>query len=157
MTAGFKNLPLKRIVYRWVKCFHAALYQEPLVDMGGNIFMPFQEGRVEDGKVKLEEVTICRVNFTAEFKRQLRAGRTDGVVCYNGRCVYRCTWLWLDGGEPICLFALRIYDWERLGDKAFGRRGCLGWYFCDIPEGASIKTDLEIAGTNVFELDPFGE
>jgi hypothetical protein len=40
-TAGVKGLPLTKIIFRWARSFHAALYHEYLPDRGGYVHLPF--------------------------------------------------------------------------------------------------------------------
>lgn len=155
VTAGVKNLPLRAIIFRWVRYFHAALYGTYLEDKGGMIFEPFPAGDFVDGQLVYAKTHVSRAHLTHVFKQQLKAGRTDGITCYNGKCQYRCTWLTFDNGTPFCLFALRLYNWEELGDPRHPNMGCVGWYFADTPPNAAIGTRLEIAVSNFRPLDPF--
>lgn len=155
MAAGVGDLPLTRIVFRWVRCFHAALYGEYLEDLGGIIYTPFPAGDLVDGELVFEPITDSRKLLTCLFKEQLRAGKTDGIICNNGKCEYRCTWLRDGGGEYGCLFALRLYQWEVLGDSRHPRMGCVGWYVSEVPDGAATATPLSIPVPNLSPLDPF--
>ena len=154
-SAGVKNLPLRRIIFRWVRCFHAALYGAYLADMGGMIFEPFPAGDVVDGQIVYSKIPISRPVFTQVFKQQLKASRTDGITCYSGKCNYRCTWLNFDDGRPFCLFALRLYNWEDLGDPRHEGMGCIGWYFAETPPNATVGTSRQVAVSNLRPLDPF--
>lgn len=156
VIAGVSELPLRTIIFRWVRCIHAALYGTYLEDKGGMIFEPFPAGDVVNGQVVYAKTHISRPHLTHIFKQQLKAGRTDGITCYNGKCQYRCTWLNFDNGAPFCLFALRLYNWEELGDqRQHPNMGCVGWYFGEIPPNAATGTRLEIAVSNLRPLDPF--
>jgi len=155
LKAGVTNLPLRPIIFRWVRCFHAALYREYLIDRGGMIFEPFQTADVVAGQLVFSKIPMDRPFLTDLFKQQARAGRTDTVVCYNEKCVYRCSWLKTDDGRPFCLFALRLYDWERLGDPDCPRMGCLGWYWASAPPNCATGVHLELAVANLVPLDPF--
>jgi hypothetical protein len=54
------------------------------------------------------------------------------------------------------LCALRIYNWEELGDPRLGpKRGCVGWYDADVPESATLATSLYVSVPNCSPLDPF--
>jgi hypothetical protein len=155
-VAGVSDLPLMKIVFRWVRGFHAALYRTPLPDRGGMIHAPMPEfDLAPDGRLVQFPVPECRPHLTRLFKEQVAAGRTDGVTCFNGKCQYRCSWLTFDQGQPFCLFALRIYNWEEFGDERGGKRGCVGYYFADPPSGATSGTRIHIAVPNLVPLDPF--
>ena len=61
-----------------------------------------------------------------------------------------------DDGRPFCLFGLRLYNWESLGDiQHFEPRGCIGWYGCPHPVEATVGSPLEIPIKNLSPLDPF--
>lgn len=122
---GLKDLPLWSQIWRCVRGFHAALYREPVVDRGGLIGPPLPDLQIDEGGPDARAEFNTRLFMTKVFKEQLRAGRTDGLTCNNGRCVYRCVWLTFDNGRPFCLFALRLYNWELLGDPRLGQRGCI--------------------------------
>lgn len=159
-TAGVQGLPLTRIIFRWARCFHAALYREYLPDRGGTIFPPFPEGDLIDGRLVYRKIPASRPLFTDVFKQQVKAGRTDAVICYNGKCHYRCTWLNLDppnDHRTFCLFALRLYNWEVLSDPQLPRRGCIGTYEAPIPPDAARGTQLVIPAPNSSPLDPFAD
>lgn len=154
-AAGVRNLPLRTIIFRWARCFHAALYGEFLPDNGGMIFEPFPAGQLVDGRLVGDPVHPSREVLTRTFKQQAKAGRTDAVICYNEQCHYRCTWLTFDDGSSFCLFALRLYNWEDLGSPGHPRMGCVGWYFADRPVGATSGTKLRIPVSRSYPLDPF--
>jgi hypothetical protein len=160
IAVGVKDLPLQMIVFRWARYFHAALYHEYLSDRGGNIFLPFQAGDFVDGKLVYEKIHISRSHLTLIFKQQCKAGRTDAVISNNGKCQYRCTWLRFDPPNEHrtgCLFALRLYNWEELGDRErFPPMGCVAWYEAPIPSAAARATNVEIPVSNFVPFDPFG-
>lgn len=155
IAAGVKDLPLRSIIFRWVRCFHAALYGTYLVDRGGMIFEPFPAGHFIDGKVVYENTHMSRPYLTQVFKQQVKAGRTDAVICFNEKCHYRCSWLNFDDGNPFCLFALRLYNWEDLGDPNHPSMGCVGWYAADIPPTAARGEKTEDSDLDWTALDPF--
>jgi len=156
-VTGVQNIPLTRIIFRWVRGFHAALYREYLHDRGGFIGPPLPESALTaEGGVVPKPVHVSRPIMTHIFRQQVKAGQTDAVICRNGKCHYRCTWLNWDDGRPFCLFALRLYNWEELGDiDHFPRRGCIGWYGAPTPTLATNGTDVEIPLANPDSLDPF--
>jgi len=155
-SVAIQGLPLGMMIYRWARCFHAALYNEFLPDNGGFVHVPFPIGRkISDGPV-FNEMPICRPYMTYEIKKQHKAGRTDVIITNNLKCQYRCTWLHMDNGQPFCLFALKLYNWEELGDiHHHPRMGCIGYYFSPIPSGATRGTKVEIPASNLEQLDPF--
>ena len=156
--AGLRDVPLVRIIYRWVRGFHAALYGQYLpADAGGYIYTPFPVYLEKDGVFSSQDDTPERHEFTAVFKQHRKLERLDQVVCYSAKCDYRCVWLEFDNGHPFCLFGLRLYNWEVLGDPTLPpKRGCLGWYYAEPPADATRGTRIEVVVANLEPLDPFG-
>lgn len=157
-SAVVLNVPIPIIIRQWARGFHAALYGEYAPDKGGRVYAPLPGGIIINGDVLDNGIDPERFKLTETFKQQLKAGRTDGVICYNGKCEYRCTWTTAHRqGQPItlCLFGLRLYNWEDLGDKNFPRMGCVGIYEATIPPNAARATDLQIPISNFQKLDPF--
>jgi hypothetical protein len=148
-------LNLRFIVARWLKGFHAALYGEFLPNVNGAIHEPFPGGDEpgEDTTLHVSHPVLVR-----EIKKNRAAGSIDAIVFYNGRCRYECIWSHLDDGRPMCLWALDLYTWHRLGDtKNFPARSCVGWYLAvsSIPEGAARATMLELPFRNSEPLNAF--
>jgi hypothetical protein len=150
---------LRPLIWRMVKGFHAALYGQPLLVAGkANVHMPFPEGkRLSGNRVSFNDVLPQQRVIAEEIKKNRLANRLDRVVCFNGKCVYECVWVSGDRGEPICMFALRLYDWEKLADtRMFPPRGCVGIY-----SPTSGKPASATRGTALFlptggdVLDPF--
>lgn len=154
-TVGVEGLPLRAIVFRWLRCFHAALYGEYLIDRGGNFFAPFPAGDLDKGIVQYTEEPVDRVVFTELIRREIKAGRVDGIDCCNGTCRYRCAWLTFDNGAPFCVYALRLYNWEALGDAGRPNMGCVGWYGSTMPRTAAVGAGGDINPANCQSLDPF--
>jgi hypothetical protein len=157
VTAGVQNLPLTTIVFRWARYFHAALYREYLSDRGGSVYAPFPAGDVINGQLVYEKIHDGRFHLTHTFKQQVKAGRTDAVICYNGRCHYRCSWFRYDPplqNRTFCLFALRLYNWEELGDPRHPQMGCIGTYDAEIPP-AGARGTMHVPASNFAPLDPF--
>lgn len=87
------------------------------------------------------------------------AKRLDRITCYNGKCVYECVWDKTDNGQPICIFALKVYDWGALANtEDFPKRGCVGMYLpaSGRPTDGTTATELVIPIANTEKLDPFG-
>lgn len=149
---------LRPLVWRIIKGFHAALYREPL-DVGGkaNVHMPFPQGqRLPNGRLRFDEILPQQRAIAEEIKKNRLARRLDRVSCFNDKCIYECVWVRGDAGEPICMFALRLYDWEKLADPRFRQRGCVGIYSPNSgqPATATAGTSLMLP-TGGNPLDPF--
>lgn len=165
--AGLGPFPFKPNIWRWIRGFHAALYGEYLKPaFAGYIFPPLPASTVQDDLSSLRgskvpagrfvhDHEVGREMMTDVFKQHRHIGRTDRIACNRGRCLYECVWLKMDDGRPFCLFGLRLYNWEDLGDQRFGKRGCLGCYGFAPPANATIGTELKIPVRNFSPLDPF--
>lgn len=157
-AVALRGVPLKQIIWRWVRACHAALYQEFLPDdCGGKIHAPFPKVQPGAGhRAYACDDNEDRYALTRALRQNRVAGRVDTIDAWNGRFQYICSWMRFDDGCPFCLFALRLYGWEKLGDPHLPpRRGCLGWYFCKTPLNASEGTTIEIPVSSVHPLDPF--
>lgn len=145
--AGPKAPTWARMIYRCIRGFHTALYGEYVRDKGGFIYAPRPDGqRVDPGRIEL----------TRALKQHRKIDRVDRVQCCNGKCLFECVWPEFDDCRPFCLFGLKIYDWEKLGDPP--QRGCVGWYFAgEPPRGAARHTKIEVPVSNSSPLDPFAD
>ena len=166
-SAWLSGVNLHAIIGRWLRAFHAALYQEFLPDNDGtkdgtrfSFDPPFPVGHVnEAGEIKVDTIRPHHTLFVEQIKQNRLAGRTDRIVCYNGKCVYECVWEEADNGQPICIFALNIYDWIALANTDdFTGRGCVGVYLPakGKPASGTTATRLAIPASNAEILDPFG-
>lgn len=158
---GVIGTDLKRQIARWVRGFHAALYQEFLPEQTlFAIHPPFPCGEVDQGGLSIEKVRVQHPLFVRLIKTNRLADRLDRIVCNNGKCVYECVWVLMDHGRWACVFALQIYDWVKLGDSThFPRRGCVGWYQpkAGRPRAGTKYTRLIYPISNIHRLDPFGD
>jgi len=148
-------LHLRFIVARWLKGFHAALYGSFLPNVNGAIHEPFPGGNTPGEDSNLH---VSHAVFVREIKKNRAAGSVDSIVAYNGRCRYECTWSHLDDGRPMCLWALDVYAWHRLGDtNNYAARSCVGWYEAinGIPVQASRATAREVSFRNTEPLNAF--
>lgn len=165
-SAWVSGVNLHRIVGRWLRAFHAALYREYLPDNDGtkdgtkfSFDPPFPIGHeVENGAITVDAIRPHHACFVELIKRNRTGGRLDRIVCFNGKCVYECVWDKADGGQPCCIFALNVYDWSALANTHdFRRRGCVGVYLPakGRPAGATTATSLALPIFNAEKLDPF--
>lgn len=153
---GLRDIPFRRMVFRMVRGFHAALYGSYVTDQGGMIYAPLPAHNMVNGELQAVHDDPGRYALTLAFKKERNQGQLDRVVCFNGKCVYECVWLRFDDGRPFCLFALRLYDWENIGDHRLGpKRGCLGWYHAEVPSIATIGRSPDVTIPNDSPLDPF--
>lgn len=161
MGVGAGGLQLKPIIFRWVRGFHAALYDQPVGPSRYMVFPPLPEGRVEGRQVEPVPVPDVIPDLVKELKRNRLTGTLDVIVCRNSRCRYECVWSQADDGRRICIWALDLYGWRELGDIThFEPRGCIGAYCPSdrlIPPIATLGTRLKFSVPTAERLDPFGE
>ena len=140
---GVKDLPLTRIIFGWVRCFHATLYCKYLVDGGGFIGPPFPESEPDgNGGATPEPVHVSRYSMTHILKQQAKIGRADEVVCFNGKCYYRCTWLKMDNGKEFLLVRITAPHMVVAGNE---RR-----YYKRIPMAKAMMNHDEIRRSFLF-------
>jgi hypothetical protein len=168
------NVNVIEAVWRYIRAFHAALYQTPLPGKPAGIMTtPFTRAYLENGELILEGPNQQQ-HFTIvkTIKAQRALGNIDRITANNGKLIYECVWVWADDAAPVtaglrspsprraCFFALDIYDWKELGNIGqFSARGCVGAYFSpdgQSPKGAAnhIETTMDIQ--NLDPWDPFG-
>ncbi|GEP59662.1 hypothetical protein RSO01_68280 [Reyranella soli] len=153
------NIDVKGAVWRWIRGFHAALYKEHLDDRALHaIEVPFADGEIVDGNVRLSAIREQRPYFVEVIKMNRDAQRLDRINSNAGAVTYECVWGQMDDHAPwLCVFALDIYDWRDLGEERLGHRGCVGCYQTNhVPSGATVETRTPNAVPNADQLDPFG-
>ena len=153
------QLPLQPIIWRWIRGFHTALYHEFIPGgIGGFILEPLPKGYMKDGRVIIDPPPKDYELWVEFIKVNRSRDSLDTIFCWGGKCRYECGWTTLDDGRNICVFALRIYNWEDLGDVRYPKRGCVG-YYCPttpVPQGAAMGTKILLPIENQKPLDPFG-
>jgi hypothetical protein len=122
---------------------------------------PFPSGRVESGKIVVDELPKQHFLFVSVIKHNRAVGTLDAICCNNGKLRYECVWDQSDDGKYwICIFALDLYSWIDLGDiHNFAPRGCAGMYrslLAPLPNNATKATRLDFLTTNAMPSDPFG-
>ena len=154
------NLDIKDAVWRWVRGFHAALYQAALSASAPHaIDTPFSAVRNVGGTIKVEPLRHQHRKFVEIIKLNRRLHQLDSIRCNNGKLKYECTWIKSDEGIQLCVFALDLYDWKELGRFGNHARGCVGWYRLEegsAPHHAALGTVSQIQPPNNEPLDPFG-
>ena len=164
-----RSLNVYRFVNRCVRGFHAALYGQWLPADTRNAFHPPMRGAQIDPEscrptdrfhaALLDDRLLEQHAYLTEIlKRNRVAKSTDSVVSRNGKCIYECVWTREVDGNPACVFGLKIYNWERIGELAgYASRGCVGvfWSVAGRPRNAAEATDLQFRFPNTRALDPF--
>lgn len=158
---GVRDIPIPEIVWRWVRGFHSALYRGFLPDeTWKHVHLPFP-GAVQQGSKFVESPILPQHAGMADVIKKNRAAKNlDRIKCFNDECTYECVWVESDDGKPFCMFAVRIYAWEKLADRRhFEKRGCVGFYIPERrgrPANATRSIDLEFDLPSESPLDPFG-
>jgi hypothetical protein len=166
------NLNIIEAVWRYIRGFHAALYQEAIPGAPrGTITTPFTPAQIVDNALVLKGPKKDQhFAIVQAIKTQRTLGNVDRLVSNNGKVTYECVWVWADDGNAVaagrpvmrqlaCFFALDIYGWKALGDVGqLPARGCAGAYFLPdghAPAGASLVESGPPAA-NQDPWDPFG-
>ncbi|MDJ0708922.1 MAG: hypothetical protein QNJ14_00960 [Woeseiaceae bacterium] len=162
LGVAVENLNVDAAVWRWVKGFHAALYDEPLVGNQYALLTPFPRADVlSDGRPRVRAIREQDLIAVDVVKTNRAFGNLDSIVAYNRKLRYECVWCQADDGVRwLCCFGLDIYDWKDLGmhSEEIPARGCSGIYSQNdltVPEGATLNRQTTIAIPNLDKLDPF--
>ena len=150
---------LRPCIWRYVKGFHAALYKEHLeVNGKANVHLPFPEGHRQGNTVKYLPILDQQYTIADELRKSRIAKTIDRISCYQEKCIYECIWVKMNTGEWHCLFCLRLYNWENLGDiHNFPKQGCVGAY-CSTkgrPASGTTGTLIDFPCPTEHPLDPF--
>lgn len=169
-TAGGLHvvLPARHVFFegeidRWVRACHATLYGRvlPKVGVQRNIHPPMPTGEFdEEGRICFDQVLPQVPKFVEVIRRNRAAGTLDRIEAWNGKFRYECTWLQGQQERWACVWAMRVYDWERLGETWQQEpRGCTGYY--ESPEGkppeAAIGITEQLSVFTGEPLNPFAE
>lgn len=143
---GVRDVPLEKIVWGWVRAFHAALYGEYLrADIPGWIETPFPES-IDHGRfIEPRTPHVSTAVTLLEVRRHARMGLVDRIQAWNGKLRYSCVWVQFNHGAPACFFEVDLYGWGRLGDPRLPHLpGCAGWYGHPRPTRATAGTRLSL-------------
>jgi hypothetical protein len=158
---GLVHIDLERMIWRWVRGFHAALYREHLPDDAHKqIQAPMTAGRRGEKGLEAEEVLPQQFDFVEIITRNRALGRLDRAVTQGGKCIYECVWIDVTSPDEAhaCVFALKLYNWSELGETdRTVKRGCTGFYGAmHLPVGATAEIqepNRKVSGS----LDAFPE
>lgn len=162
-VAAVMNVDIRGEIWRWVKGFHAALYQQPYpLGARGAMTTPFPSAPIEaTGRIALDPVPLQHAVFVETIKLNRAKGKLDVIRCNRGKLVYECVWCPSDDGSAwLCIFAIDIYGWKDLGNSVVqAARGCAGFYTLpdrSPPPTATKGATSSILVPNFDPLDPFG-
>lgn len=157
---GLLGAAIEEAIWSWVRGFHAALYSEFLpADIRKAIHSPFWRAEEQGNELKINPPRSQEFQFVERIKMNRLAKAIDRISTCSSKCCYECTWEQLDDGRALCVFALRLYDWEKLGDRSLPQRGCTGcyWPLSGKPVRAASATSLHFPVSRPCPLDPFAE
>ncbi len=158
--SGITNVDIKAQVRLWVRGFHAALYREPLLGTAFSITTPFPEARLTAAGPQLVRIKRQHLKFVEIIKLNRAAETFDCLNAWSEKLRYDCVWVRSDQGPWICVFALDLYGWKRLGDvKGLPARGCAGFYKLpsgNKPASGAAGAAIIAPALNLEPLDPFG-
>lgn len=158
-VGGITDFEFTRILIGWLKGFHTALYREYLPHNGRRFAYTSPWPSFLGDPNHVEPIQAVHEKWVETLVASRMARMIDGIAVRNGKVRYECTWDRLDNGQPVCVFALDIYDWTRLSPPHAGpKRTCTGIYHAaKIPKTASRATSLIIPGRLRNPYDAFGE
>jgi hypothetical protein len=115
---GAVGVDLKGIIWRWVRGFHAALYQEAMpYGSRYSVIPPLPEGRIVGSRVEPVPLAEVTPEFVAEIKRN-RATRTlDTILCRNRHCGMSAC-----GRKPTTAGASASGLWTSIAGATLGNR-----------------------------------
>lgn len=119
-TLAFDNLNLNKTIQRWVSGFHAALYQQPF-NQSQNFYVygPLPSARVTKNSITIEPIPSHFLKFIEVIKFNRAANNLDQISANKEKFRYECIWAPEDSGRVwLCIFALNMYDWIKLGDSS---------------------------------------
>jgi len=164
-VGGVTGINLERLIIRWVRGFHAALYRRYLPGPELTQFFvspPFPAGTLDaKGNPVFESLQIVHAPICRALQVNRLSHRVDRVEIYNSRCVYECTWDSITQHglrRPACLFGLKLYNWHDLGATPIApKRGCLGLYVPrdGRPTAAATTTLIDTSAVILDNLNPF--
>jgi hypothetical protein len=158
---GVGGVNLERLVIRWVRGCHAALYREFLPDEGPTLFcvsLPMPRLLSGPNAVPLMRgLQRNHLDFVEVIKKNRKAGRLDRIECNNGKFTYECVWSRADDGRECCVFALRLYDWQKLGPAGRPTSSCVGLYLPAYgrPASGTLEAAIEISIVSLDSLNAF--
>lgn len=160
-SLGVRGVYLDWHIIRWIRGFHAALYREFLPDQDSTHFcvsLPtprLMEG--SDAEVRMRGLQRSHLQFVEIIKKNRAADRLDRIQCNNGKFTYECVWTHLDDGRDCCVFAIQVYDWQKLGPAHRPRSSGVGLYYPQKgrPIMGAKEVTIEIAASNCNPFDAF--
>lgn len=144
-----RNVNLYGAIERWVRAFHAALYQQPLparakfaIELPIEVVSADNEGDSEFLDIgRREQRALCERTIAVN-----RSARTiDRLVGWNGKLQYECVWI----PTPLhsyCVFWINLYGWSHLAKiQLMPPKECVGFYSLfptERPPSATTQTIL---------------
>lgn len=159
-VAAVDGIDLNRAIWRWIRAFHAALYAQFMTDHTSYSILPPLPTLELVGECAVPVAVREQYPDISHILKQCRAcDQFDSLRAWGGSLRYECAWVRADGGRFVCLFALDLNNWIKLGDVGgVTKRGCVGHYVSSLglPAGATVLSRTEeVPVQNLRPLDPF--
>ena len=144
-TGILRGQDLERVIYRWIRGFHAALYGEYLPPPPESRFLtilPFPRMTQDRPEPNPDPIHDAYQPFMETIAECEKAQMVDQIITRNDKCRYSCVWTKENGGGRwFCIYRLDIYNWSDIGDvNNYERRECVGAYIVpnrEVPERAT--------------------
>lgn len=157
---GVTGVDVEGEICLWVRGFHAALYREPLLATDFSITTPFPTSRPTPAGQQVTPIRPQHRKFVEIIKVNRAAATVDCLSAWGRKLRYECAWVQSDQRPWVCIFALDLYAWKRLGHvEGLADRGCVGCYVLrsgNRPGTAAEGAKLLAPALNREPLDPFG-
>ena len=141
------NVDMYGVVQRWVRAFHAALYQQPMPQgVRFAIELPFDVVSPVDGSHIVDDGRPVQREFCEKTIARNRLTRTvDLLAGWSGKLQYTCVWVSTQA-HLYCVFGLDFYSWHRMARLSRHKpRDCVGLYTLfpgELPAQASKESNL---------------
>jgi hypothetical protein len=157
---GVSGVNIERHVIRWVQGCHASLYREYIPEQSTKFCISLPMPRLLNGPraaALMRRLQTNHINFVEVIKKNRKAGRLDRIHCNNGKFTFECVWAKTDDERECCIFALQLYDWQRLGPINRPRSSCVGLYLPEKgrPTLGTQEVTIEIPLLNAEPFDAF--
>jgi hypothetical protein len=156
------NVNVDEAIWRWIRGFHAAIYQEYMPDTRMRaLATPLPRTRNSPFGPVVDTLHPQHRNAVQLIKTNRAKRNLDSIKSNNAKFTYECVWQQSNDKRAwLCFFAMDIYGWKDLGKTGVQpSRGCAGFYILptgNIPVNATRGTSTTILVPNLDPLDPFG-
>ena len=147
LSQAITNVDMYGVVWRWIRAFHSALYQQPIpqntnyaIELPIDVISPTETGHIEDGG-RVRQRNLC----DRTIKRNRLTKTLDRLAGWNGKLLYECVWI-VTPSHAYCVFWLDFYSWRRMARlNGHEPRDCVGFYQLhvgEMPKQATLETQI---------------